>query len=194
MYKITNSGFLEVICGPMFSGKTTELVRRVERSKIAGIETKVFKPVIDNRYDEENIVCHNELEIKAKPVESLKEVLKYVDSGVVVGLDEIQFFDEKELLDTINVLVDHNCRVIAAGLDLDFRGEPFEPTVSLMAQAEYVNKLRAVCKICGEPASRTQRIIDGLPASYDDARIVVGSDERYEARCREHHIVEREED
>lgn len=183
------SGWLEVICGSMFSGKSEELIRRVRRAQFAKQEVKVFKPVIDNRYSEEEVVSHNGVSIICKPVASSLEILEHItDSTDVVAVDEVQFFDE-HISEVITLLANQGYRVIAAGLDQDFRGEPFGVVPELMAIAELVTKLQAVCSVCGSPASRTQRLINGKPASYHDPIILVGASESYEPRCRHHHEV-----
>ena len=183
------SGWLEVICGSMFSGKSEELIRRVRRAQFAKQEVKVFKPVIDNRYSEEEVVSHNGASIICKPVASSLEILEHItDSTDVIAVDEVQFFDE-HISEVITLLANQGYRVIAAGLDQDFRGEPFGVVPELMAIAELVTKLQAVCSVCGSPASRTQRLINGKPASYHDPIILVGASESYESRCRHHHEV-----
>lgn len=188
---IRQNGFVEIIVGCMMSGKTTELIRRVETGDIAGLECQMYKPVIDDRYDEENVVGHNGTEWVAKPVESPltikeEEDLKEVD---IVAIDEVQFFDSNPLIKMSNELVQNDITVILAGLDLDFRGEPFTTTIQLMAHAEYVDKLHAVCSCCGDPATRSQRLIDGNPAPYDSDQVFVSGEEHYEPRCRNHHQV-----
>lgn len=189
MYIMKQSGWLEVICGSMFSGKSEELIRRVRRAKFAKQEVKVFKPVIDNRYSEEEVVSHNGTAIICKPVASSIEILEYIsDKTDVIAVDEVQFFDEN-IVDVLTLLANQGYRVIAAGLDQDFRGEPFSVVPGLMAIAESVTKLQAVCSVCGSPASRTQRLINEKPASYDDPIILVGASESYEPRCRHHHEV-----
>ncbi|WP_226669271.1 thymidine kinase [Metabacillus litoralis] len=189
MYIMKQSGWLEVICGSMFSGKSEELIRRVRRAQFAKQEVKVFKPVIDNRYSEEEVVSHNGTAIICKPVASSIEILEYIsDKTDVIAVDEVQFFDEN-IVDVLTLLANQGYRVIAAGLDQDFRGEPFSVVPGLMAIAESVTKLQAVCSVCGSPASRTQRLINEKPASYHDPIILVGASESYEPRCRHHHEV-----
>ena len=183
------NGWVEVVCGSMFSGKTEELIRRVRRAQIARQKVQVFKPVIDNRYGVQKITSHNGLYVEALPVESAEAILDLVEPDTtVVALDEIQFFDW-QIAHVCSELAERGVRVIAAGLDMDFRGEPFGPMPVLMAEAEMVDKLQAICVSCGRPASRTQRLIDGKPASYDDPVILVGASEVYEARCRHCHQV-----
>ncbi len=182
-------GWIEVICGSMFSGKTEELIRRVRRSQIARQKVQVFKPRLDARYQVEKVASHNGVHLDAVVVREAKEILQLVDSGTdVVVIDEGQFFDWT-IADVCNLLADNGRRVIIAGLDTDFRGEPFGPMPLLMAQAERVDKLQAICVVCGAPASRSQRLINGQPAFYDDPIIMVGADEVYEARCRHCHQV-----
>jgi len=187
----SGNGWIEVVCGSMFCGKTEELIRRVRRAKIARQRVQVFKPMIDTRYAVERVTSHNGLDVEAMPVESSEAILMRIEPDTnVVAIDEVQFFDP-DVVRVCQTLAERGLRVIAAGLDMDFRGEPFGPLPQLMAEAEQVEKLRAICVVCGEPASRTQRLIDGRPASYDDPIIFVGGSESYEARCRLHHEVPR---
>ncbi|WP_096203031.1 thymidine kinase [Bacillus sp. FJAT-45350] len=189
MYEMRKEGLIEVICGSMFSGKSEELIRRVRRGTYGNLKIEVFKPVIDTRYSDDEVVSHNGTKVIAFPIESSEDILGIVARDTqVVAIDEVQFFDEK-IVDVANHLADSGIRVIAAGLDQDFRGEPFDPVVRLMALAESVTKLQAVCPSCGSPASRTQRLIDGKPASYHDPIILVGASEAYEPRCRHCHVV-----
>lgn len=189
MYVMKQSGWVEVICGSMFSGKSEELIRRVRRSQFAKQKIAVFKPKIDNRYSEESVVSHNGSSFIAHPISHSSDIFKLVDAEVdVIAIDEVQFFDE-EIVKVIQQLADSGYRVICAGLDQDFRGEPFTHMPALMAVAELVTKLQAVCSSCGSPASRTQRLINGRPASYHDPIILVGASEAYEPRCRHHHEV-----
>ena len=189
MYKITKSGWLEVITGPMYCGKSEELIRRLRRVKIAKQKIKVFKPVLDNRYSKKDVVSHSGNSIEAVPVDHPEEILDRIDEKVdVVGIDEAQFF-HNDLVEICEDLADRGMRVILAGLDRDFRNQPFGPMPELMARAEYVDKLHAICIQCGEPASRTQRLIDGEPAAEDDPVILVGASEVYEARCRSCHAI-----
>lgn len=185
-----HSGRIEVICGSMFCGKTEELIRRVRRAIIAKQKVKVFKPSIDDRYGIQSVTSHNGQEVEAIPVESSHDIIKLANGGTtVVAIDEAQFFDDG-IVDVVQELADkHNIRVIVAGLDLDFRAEPFGSMPFLLSIAEEVTKLHAICVECGEPASRTQRLVNNKPAKYDDPIILVGAQEAYEARCREHHIV-----
>ena len=189
MYMMKQSGWVEVICGSMFSGKSEELIRRLRRATYANLTIRVFKPVIDDRYDDECVVSHNGTTIMARPISHAEEILEHVDDTIdVVGIDEVQFFDDT-IIDVADELANRGVLVIAAGLDTDFRGEPFGPMPQLMARAEYVSKLHAICPVCGSPATRNQRLIDGKPASYDDPVILVGAAESYEPRCRHHHEV-----
>jgi thymidine kinase len=187
----TGAGWIEVVCGSMFCGKTEELIRRVRRAKIARQKVQVFKPAIDIRYGVEQVTSHDGLGVEAIPVESSRALLSGLQPDTnVVAIDEVQFFDP-DIVPICQGLAERGVRVIAAGLDMDFRGEPFGPMPLLMAEAEQVEKLQAICVVCGAPASRTQRLIDGQPASYDDPVILVGGSESYEARCRLHHQVPR---
>ncbi|MEC2197184.1 thymidine kinase [Bacillus subtilis] len=189
MYIMKQSGWLELICGSMFSGKSEELIRRVKRATYAKQEVRVFKPVIDNRYSEAAVVSHNGTSMTSYAISSAADIWDHIsESTDVVAVDEVQFFDQ-EIVEVLSSLADKGYRVIAAGLDMDFRGEPFGVVPNIMAIAESVTKLQAVCSVCGSPASRTQRLIDGKPASYDDSVILVGASESYEARCRHHHEV-----
>lgn len=182
-------GRIEVICGGMFSGKSEELIRRVRRVGFGKLKAQVFKPLLDNRYSVEEVVSHNGNKVWAEPVATAMDLLQAVDEDtVVVAIDEVQFFDAA-IIDTASELADRGIRVICAGLDLDFRGEPFGPTMQLMALAEQVTKLQAVCASCAASASRTQRLINGEPASYNDPIILVGASESYEPRCRHCHQV-----
>ncbi|OWP59013.1 thymidine kinase [Bacillus velezensis] len=194
MYIMKQSGWLELICGSMFSGKSEELIRRVKRATYAKQEVKVFKPAIDNRYSEEAVVSHNGTSMTSHVISSSAEIWDHIsESTDVIAVDEVQFFGES-IIGDLSSLADKGYRVIAAGLDMDFRGEPFGVVPNLMAIAESVTKLQAVCSVCGSPASRTQRLIDGKPASYDDPVILVGASESYEARCRHHHEVPKKTD
>lgn len=189
MYDMPSGGWIEVICGSMFCGKTEELIRRVRRARIARQKVQVFKPAIDTRYAEREVTSHNGLQVEAVPVENTAQIRETIAADTtVVALDEVQFFDE-DVIALCDELAMQGKRVIVAGLDMDFRGEPFGPVPALMARAERVDKLRAICVVCGAPASRTQRLIDGQPAAYDDPVILVGASEVYEARCRHCHIV-----
>jgi len=185
------TGWIELICGSMFSGKTEELIRRVKRAQIAQQKVQVFKPTLDNRYAEKRVSSHSGVQLDAVPITEARDILQLVeDDTTVVAIDEVQFLDW-HIADVCNTLADAGKRVIVAGLDMDFRGEPFGPMPLLMAQAEEVDKLSAICVMCGNPASRTQRLLDGEPAPYDSPVIMVGADEVYQARCRKCHVVPR---
>mgnify|MGYP005753601813 FL=1 len=191
MYVMKQAGWVEVICGSMFSGKSEELIRRMRRAQFAKQPLQVFKPEIDNRYSDEEVVSHNGTSILATPVRSSQAILENAAPETeVIGIDEVQFFDEN-IVEVVQQLADKGYRVIVAGLDQDFRGEPFGKMPELMAVAESVTKLQAVCAVCGSPASRTQRLINGEPANYDDPIILVGASESYEPRCRHDHKVPR---
>jgi thymidine kinase len=186
-----HSGIVEVICGSMFSGKTDELIRRLRRATIARQKVQVFKPAIDHRYGIQKVKSHAGSEYDAIPVPVAGNIINCLEEGTtVVAIDEAQFFDV-EIIPIIQKLADRGIRVIVAGLDTDFRGEPFGPMPVIIAQAERVDKLQAICMVCGEPASRTQRLINGKPAHYDEPVVIVGASELYEARCRVHHQVSR---
>ena len=188
-YQQPTNGWIELICGSMFSGKTEELIRRVRRAEIAKQHVQVFKPRIDNRYSASQVASHNGLQRSAEVVAGSAEILQRLlpDTGVV-AIDEAQFLDPI-VTDVARVLAERGVRVIITGLDLDFRGEPFGPMPNLLAEAEMVDKLHAICVVCAAPASRTQRLINGEPAGYDDPIIMVGASEVYEARCRDCHQV-----
>ena len=176
----------------MFSGKTEELIRRLRRASIAREKVQVFKPAIDIRYAVEKVTSHAGMDFAAIPVARARDILKHLQPDTqVVGLDEAQFFDS-EILSVVQTLADRNLRVIMAGLDQDFRGEPFGCMPILMALAEQVDKFSAICMVCGEAATRTQRLVNGKPARYHDPVVIVGAAEMYEARCRQHHEVPRE--
>lgn len=183
-------GWIEVICGCMFAGKTEELIRRINRITYAKKSILVFKPKIDDRYDESAVVSHSQKKIKSIAISDANEILKHIPENLpyAVAVDEVQFFGE-ELIPVVESLANSGIRVIVAGLDQDFRGEPFGIMPQLLARAEYVTKLNAICQVCGQPATRTQRIIDGKPADYDDPIILVSAAEKYEARCRHCHSV-----
>ena len=186
---MTQIGSLEVITGSMFCGKTDELIRRLRRARIARQEVQVFKPAIDARYQIDKVTSHAGGEFEATPVthaQDLRERLR--PDTTVVAIDEAQFFEDS-IVPVVQDLAESGVRVIVAGLDSDFRGEAFGPMPVLLAVAERVDKLQAICMLCGEPASRTQRLINGVPAHVEDPVIVVGASELYEARCRRHHEV-----
>ena len=182
-------GRVELICGSMFSGKTEELIRRLRRAVIARQQVEVFKPLIDTRYHNARVTSHNGADFEARPVASPEEIPSLLNPATtVVAIDEVQFFDPG-IIALCETLAEQGKRVICAGLDTDFRGVPFGPMPDLMARAEQVDKLHAICVICGEEASRTQRLINGQPAALDDPIVMVGAAEVYEARCRQCHEV-----
>jgi thymidine kinase len=172
-----DTGWIEVITGCMFSGKTEELIRRLRRAQIAKQAVVIFKPRIDTRYSANHIVSHNEQLLPSKVVDSPKEILAAGKTAQVVGIDEAQFF-APELIDVCEQLASMGKRVIVAGLDQDYRGKPFEPMPHLLSVAEYITKTLAICMICGNPADRTQRITN------ENELVVVGAQNHYEARCR----------
>ena len=189
MYVMSQNGWVEVICGSMFSGKSEELIRRVRRAQFAKQKIALFNLKLDTRYSEEAVVSHNGTTVIAHPIEKTEEMWNYIDDEYdLIAIDEAQFFGE-DIIDTVQKLADHGFRVILAGLDQDFKGVPFGPMPFLMAIAEQVTKLQAVCSICGSPASRTQRLINGEPAKADDPVILVGASQAYEPRCLHHHYV-----
>ena len=184
-------GSIEVICGSMFSGKTDELIRRLVRATIARQKVQVFKPAIDVRYAVEKVTSHAGSDFDAVPVQKANEIPgKLEKDTTVVGIDEAQFMDA-EVVKVVQQLAEGGLRVLVAGLDMDFRGEPFGSMPVLMSMAEHVDKLHAICMVCGDEASRTQRLVNGKPARYDDPVVIVGASELYEARCRIHHEVPR---
>jgi thymidine kinase len=175
--KNQNSGWIEVICGGMFSGKTEELIRRLRRAKIAKLSVVIFKPQLDSRFKKEHIVSHNKTEMESILIEDPTKILKLAINCQVVGIDETQFFDNK-IIEVCQKLVKDNKRIIIAGLDKDYQGRPFKPMPQLMAEADYLDKLRAICTRCGSPASYSQRITQDLE------KIVLGELDKYEPRCR----------
>jgi len=184
-------GSVEVICGSMFSGKTDELIRRLVRARIARQKVQVFKPAMDVRYASAKVTSHTGADFEALPVDQAAEIPNRVDPDTtVVGIDEAQFLDA-ELVEVVQGLADQGRRVLVAGLDMDFRGEPFGAMPILMSRAERVDKLHAICMVCGDEASRTQRLVNGQPARYSEPVVIVGAAELYEARCRAHHEVPR---
>jgi len=194
VHKITNSGWVEVVTGCMFSGKTEELLRRLRRAEIAGQEVAVFKPSLDDRYGEGTVGSHNGRQWDATIVDAedgVREIPETLNGEKVVAIDEANFFSE-ELVPVCERLAADDRRVIVSGTDQTFRGEPFEPVPRLIALAEYVDKYQAICAVCGEPATRNQRLIDGEPAHVDDPTIMVGAEESYEARCRNCHTLRTE--
>ncbi len=177
-----DTGWVEVIAGCMFSGKTEELIRRLRRAKIAKQHVKIFKPKIDDRYSLSDIVSHSEQSLPSILVENAREILEYTKEAHVIGIDEAQFFNN-DLVDIVNQLANEGKRVIVAGLDQDYKGVPFEPMPQLLAIAEYITKTLAICMNCGNPADRTQRKI------VSNERVLVGATDSYEARCRKCHYI-----
>lgn len=178
-----NAGWIEVVCGSMFSGKTEELIRRLKRAQIGRLKVQCFKPTIDDRYSKDHVMSHDASRILSIPVDKAWQILDRVDDNTrVVGIDEAQFFDEA-VVEICQKLANRGVRVIVTGLDMDYRGQPFGPMPKLLAVAEYVTKLSAICMSCGGPASRSQRLI------AESERIAVGSKGMYEARCRFCHDV-----
>ena len=176
------AGCIEVVCGPMFSGKTEELIRRVKRAQIAKQKIQIFKPQIDDRYSKTKVVSHSSLKVEAVPVKSSAEILtKLYDSTRIVAVDEVQFFDD-EIIDVVSRLARRGCRVICAGLDQDYKGNPFGPMPHLLSIADEVMKVHAICTVCGAPASKTFRKKE--ETNLD--QVLVGESDRYEARCRNH--------
>ena len=192
MYNQYREGWIEVICGCMFAGKTEELIRRINVLSYARKNILVFKPKIDDRYSTTEIASHAGSKVPCIVISEAKEILDHVNYDTdVVAIDEVQFFDE-DVVDICEYLADSGLRVLVAGLDKDFRGEPFGVLPDLLTRAEFVTKLTAVCAKCGAPATRTQRIINGKPASFNDPIVLVGAKEAYEPRCRHcHEIVEK---
>lgn len=191
MYHQYREGWLEVICGCMFAGKTEELIRRINVLSYAKKKIVIFKPRIDNRYSEKQIVSHSGTSIDCIVVDKAVDILDYVSKDQeidVVAIDEVQFLD-KDIVEICDYLADQGKRVMVAGLDKDFRGEPFGVMPELLTRAEFVTKLTAVCAKCGAPATRTQRLINGEPASFDDPIVLVGATDHYEPRCRHCHSV-----
>lgn len=171
------TGWIEIVCGPMFSGKTEELIRRLRRARIARQSVEIFKPALDDRYSHQEVVSHDDTSIKSVPVDTAEQILLLSANAQVVGIDEAQFFGP-ELVTICQMLANHGKRVVVAGLDLDYRGQPFEPVPQLLAVAEYVTKLHAVCMVCGGPAIHSQRLV------RSGKRFLVGSKAAYEPRCR----------
>lgn len=190
-------GWIEVITGSMFSGKSEELIKRLRRVKYGNQSLIVFKHASDERYDSEKVASHSLNFIEAVPVCSVEEMYNIVRKDYndveVIGIDEVQFFGTT-VVEFCEMMANEGKRVIVAGLDQDFRGEPFKPMDELLAKAEFVDKFNAICMVCGSPASRTQRLVNGEPAFYDDPIVMVGAADSYEARCRKHHEVKHRED
>ncbi len=177
-----DTGWIEVIAGCMFSGKTEELIRRLKRAKIARLNFIIFKPDIDNRFSSEEIVSHSSLSLPSIQVKDAKDILKLSEDAQVIGIDEAQFFSN-DLIEVCQTLANNGKRVIVAGLDQDYKGIPFEPIPQLLAIAEYITKTLAICVVCGNPADRTQRIVSS------NERVLIGASEQYEARCRKCHYI-----
>ena len=189
MYHQYRTGWVEVISGCMFAGKTEELIRRIKLLEFAKKNIKVFKPRIDNRYSDTFVVSHAGSRVNSIVIDRAAEILDHVDSSVdVVAIDEVQFLDE-DICEVCDILAKEGKRVMVAGLDMDFRGEPFGMMPKLITEAEFVTKLTAVCNKCGAPATRTQRLVNGKSASYNDPLVLIGASEAYEARCRHCHEV-----
>jgi thymidine kinase len=195
MYAAGTGGWIEVICGVMFSGKSEELIRRVRRAIIAKRAVQVFKSHLDERYAGiYHISSHDGRSVEAIPVDSAAQIAQRVERTTqVVAIDEAQFLDASVVALSTS-LAERGVRVVVAGTDTDFRGEPFGPMPELLAVAEVVDKLHAICVVCGNPASRNQRLIEGKPARYDSPVIMVGGQESYEARCRSCHRVPRKDE
>lgn len=189
MYHQYREGWIEVISGCMFAGKTEELIRRINVLSYAKKNIIVFKPKIDNRYSDSEIVSHSGAKVPCLVVEKAQDILKKIEANTeVVAIDEVQFFD-KDIVEVCEYLADKGIRVMVAGLDKDFRGESFGVMPELLTRAEFVTKLTAVCAKCGAPATRTQRLVNGKPAGFEDPIVMVGADESYEPRCRHCHQV-----
>ncbi|MEX1188879.1 MAG: thymidine kinase [Bacteroidia bacterium] len=171
-------GWIEVICGSMFSGKTEELIRRLKRAKFAKQRVEIFKPAVDIRYDDEDVVSHDSNSIRSTPVESSQSILLLAGDVEVIGIDEAQFFD-KELVNVCNELANQGCRVIVAGLDMDYRGNPFGPIPSLLATAEYVTKVHAICMVCGNLANHSHRL-----DTSNENLVLLGETNEYQPLCR----------
>jgi thymidine kinase len=176
-------GWLEVVCGPMFSGKSEELIRRLRRAEIAGLRALVIKPQVDDRYEVGHVVSHAGAKMRAVSADSSAQVLRLATGYQAIGIDEVQFFDDA-IVEVIEELVEHGARVIAAGLAQDFRARPFGPMPELLCVADFVDKLQAVCHRCGGPGTLTQRLVNGLPAPFDGETVQIGALDSYEARCR----------
>ena len=189
MYHQYREGWIEVISGCMFAGKTEELIRRINVLSYAKKNIIVFKPKIDNRYSDSEIVSHSGAKVPCLVVEKAQDILKKIEADTeVVAIDEVQFFDI-DIVEVCEYLADKGIRVMVAGLDKDFRGESFGVMPELLTRAEFVTKLTAVCAKCGAPATRTQRLVNGKPAGFEDPIVMVGADESYEPRCRHCHQV-----
>lgn len=186
----SKNGSIEIIVGPMYAGKSEELIRRINRARIAELKVLAFKPKIDNRYNKDSITSHNGKQADCVAVDTSQEILEYIKDKEydLLAIDEVQFFDEG-IIELCQLEADKGKRIICSGLDMDFRAEPFKVVPQLMSIAEHVSKLTAVCMVCKLPATRTQRLVNGQPAKYSDPIILVGAKEDYEARCRKCHEV-----
>lgn len=189
--EVLTTGKLEIICGPMFSGKSEELIRRLRRAIIAKQRVITFKHALDNRFSFDCVASHTGDKIDAQAIDTPERILEFVKKGGVdvIGIDEVQFF-ANSVVYVIDELVHSGKRVIAAGLDLDFKGIPFGPMPTLLTLADEVMKLKAICAICGKDAPFSQRLIDGKPAKYTDPIILIGAQESYQARCRTCYTIE----
>ena len=189
MYDVRQEGWVEAICGSMYAGKTEELIRRLKRLDFARRPYCLFKPAIDNRYSDDEVVSHSGLKMPSIAIKHPIEILDYIkEDTYAVAIDEVQFFEET-IVEVVEHLADKGIRVIVAGLDKDFRGEPFGTMPALLTKAEFVTKLTSICSVCGASATRSQRLINGQPASYFDPIIQVGAKEAYEPRCRHCHEI-----
>lgn len=195
------NGRIEIVTGCMFSGKTQELIHRSQRAEISGENVLGFKPEIDDRYNKDKISSHTGVKIDAVTINSKdnvrQQIMDYISKYEnqnedidVIMIDEVNLFDN-EIIKTVDELAKNSYRLILSGLDQNFRGEPFDPVPDIMAIADHIEKRKAVCEECGEPATKTQKLINGKPASYDDPTIDVGGDEKYQPRCRECHYVDK---
>jgi thymidine kinase len=180
---LVRHGSLEIVCGPMFSGKSEELIRRLRRAEIAGLRALIVKPAVDDRYDVGHVISHGGAKMRAVTAASSADVSRLAAGYEAIGIDEAQFFDDG-IVDAITALVDGGARVVAGGLAQDFRGLPFGAMPTLLSLADYVDKLEAVCHRCGGPATLTQRLVDGRPAPFSGATVQIGALDSYEARCR----------
>lgn len=191
MELVNNPGWIEVVTGPMFAGKSEELIRRIRRLEYAHKKIRVYKPAVDNRYTYGKVESHLHNKADAIVVSSSDEIPDLTSKDIdAVIIDEVQFFDEG-IIAKLDKMANSGVRVIVGGLDTDFRGEPFPIVASLLAKAEFITKLTAICVCCGAPATMTQRIVNGVPASKDDPTVLVGEKQTYEPRCRHCHVVKK---
>lgn len=191
MELVNNPGWIEVVTGPMFAGKSEELIRRIRRLEYAHKKIRVYKPAVDNRYTYGKVESHLHNKADAIVVSSSDEIPDLTSKDIdAVIIDEVQFFDEG-IISKLDKMANSGVRVIVGGLDTDFRGEPFPIVASLLAKAEFITKLTAICVCCGAPATMTQRIVNGVPASRDDPTVLVGEKQTYEPRCRHCHEVKK---